>query len=67
MDTIRTFLGAQEARDFRHTNGTGGWIFVPELPHQEYGAILFPPHMPPTAIFRHPFTRGQSGRLIGSA
>ena len=62
--SIRAFLSEQEARDYRHDNGTGGWIFAGEA-----GALvwLFPPHMPPADIFHHPLTRGMSGKLIGSA
>ena len=65
-ETIRTFPSAQAARDYRYTNGTGGWIFEPAA-MPGIGAILFPPHVTPTGVFNHPFTRGQSGRLIGSA
>ena len=60
METFRTFSSEQEARDYRHTNGTGGWIFC-----DDGLVILFPPEYPPVEIFRHPLTRGKSGRLIG--
>ena len=64
MNSTLTFPSAQAARDFRHAHGTGGWIFSPDDGGE---AILFPPHMPPVAIFRHPMTKGKSGALIGSA
>lgn len=62
MATFHTFASSQEARDYRHTNGTGGWIFVDD---ETNAAILFPPEMPPSVIFRHPLTAGKSGNLIG--
>jgi hypothetical protein len=58
------FDALEEAREWRCKRGVGGWIFVFE---NEGLAVLFPPHMPPTAIFLHPLTKGHSGRLIGSA
>jgi hypothetical protein len=61
MKVFRTFLTAQEARDYRHEHGTGGWIFVPENGGE---VVLFPPEMTPSAIMRHPFGRG-TGDLIG--
>lgn len=64
---MRVFLEFEcelEARQYRHENGTGGWIFVPE----DYGkVVLFPPDLPPSSIFEHPMSRGRSGHLIGSA
>ena len=63
--TFRTFATADQARTFRHEHGTGGWIF--DGTDADAGlVILFPPDMPPARIFRHPFTAGRSGRLIGS-
>ena len=62
METFKTFPTSQEARTYRHQYGTGGWIFAPE--HGK--SILFPPEYYPTMIFHHPFTKGQSGELIGS-
>ncbi len=62
--SLIVFEIAQQARDYRHTQGRGGWIFEFEGGGP---AVLFPPHMTPTAIFRHPLTAGRSGRLIGSA
>jgi hypothetical protein len=62
MQTFRTFTTAQEARDYRHEHGTGGWILVPE---RDAPVVLFPPDMTPTAILRHPFSRGVTGELIG--
>lgn len=61
---IIEFNRAQDARDYRHENGTGGWIFVPEDTGR---AVLFPPDMAPSHIFNHPMTRGRSGDLIGAA
>lgn len=64
MNIYREFKTVQDARDYRHINGTGGWIFAPD---NGAAVVLFPPHMPPSNIFRHPLTRGLSGALIGSA
>lgn len=64
METFLTFPTGKAARDYRHANGTGGWIFVSDADGR---ATLFPPNMSPSGIFNHPMTRGQSGRLIGSA
>jgi hypothetical protein len=63
MQTFRTFTTAQEARDYRHEYGTGGWILVPE--NGSGPVVLFPPDMAPTAILRHPLSRGVTGDLIG--
>lgn len=60
--TFYTFKTAQDARDYRHQHGTGGWIFAPD---NGGPVVLFPPHMPPIEIFHHPMARGQSGNLIG--
>jgi len=62
METLLTFLTAQEAREYRHEHGTGGWIFAPE---DGSPSVLFPPDMTPTGILRHPMSRGRSGELIG--
>ena len=62
MYSIRYFASAQAARDYRHTYGTGGWIFVDTAG----AAVLFPPDFAPTRIFNHPAVRGLSGNLIGS-
>jgi hypothetical protein len=69
MDIIRTFPTASAARQYRHDCGTGGWIFAPDPDKHptDHEAVLFPPHMTPSAIFRHPMTRGRSGRLLGAA
>ena len=64
MQTYRQFTTVGEARMYRHENGTGGWIFVSAA---DNSATLFPPEMPPTAIFHHPLTRGLSGELLASA
>lgn len=64
MLTFRTFPNGGDAREYRHANGTGGWIFVDDA---NGNAVLFPPCMPPSAILTHPLTRGRSGALIGSA
>ena len=67
---IREFDTLQSARDYRHANGTGGWIFeVSDDPSGKYlhgTSWLFEPHVTPFAIFNHKLTRGISGRLIGS-
>jgi hypothetical protein len=59
-----TFTTAQDAREYRHEHGTGGWIFAPDSSASP--VVLFPPDMYPTAILHHPFTRGLSGELIGA-
>lgn len=64
MQTLRTFLTVQEAREYRHEHGTGGWIFAPDDGSE---SILFPPDVAPIGIFRHSLTRGSSGALIGNA
>lgn len=64
MQTFRVFATLQEARDYRHQHGTGGWIFECEATRE---ATIFPPEMPPTAILHHPLTRGKTGNLIGAA
>jgi hypothetical protein len=61
--TFRLFKTAQQARDYRHNNGTGGWIFVNGKTET---AMLYPPHMTPIEIFHHDTTRHQSGALIGN-
>lgn len=67
---IREFDNLQSARDYRHSNGTGGWIFEVEIDHSgKYLAgtsWLFEPHVTPFAIFNHKLTHGMTGRLIGS-
>ena len=71
MDTYRTFATAQEARDYRHQNGTGGWIFVPDASDEPRHytlceCVLFPPTMTPSIIMLHPMTRGRSGALLAN-
>jgi hypothetical protein len=61
--TFHTFPTLQEARDYRHANGLGGWIFADDATGE---SILFPANLYPAAIFHHPMTRGRSGALIGS-
>lgn len=63
MYELKIFESGQSARDYRHDNGTGGWIFVPE---DRSAAILFPPYMAPSDIFRHDIIRGLSGNLLGA-
>lgn len=69
---ILTFPSAQDARNYRYQNGTGGYIFVPDIPAgalpnaDNAAAVLFPPSFPPSRIFAHPMTRGRSGTLIGA-
>lgn len=55
------FRGAQAARDYRFTNGTGGIIFT-----NEEMTILFPPYFTPIDIFNHPATRNRVGTLLSS-
>ena len=64
MDKFLGFRSLQAAREYRHEQGTGGWIFVSDATGY---ATIFPPEFPPAAIFNHPMTRGQSGQLIGNA
>ena len=67
---FRQFASEQDAREYRHEHGTGGWIFASEASGV---VVLFPPHMPPSCIMAHPLTRGfvtgrrLSGKLIGHA
>lgn len=63
MNTLRYFKNTNDARAYRYNNGTGGWIFAPDDGGE---SILFPPSMPPSAIFNHRAVKGQSGALIGS-
>ncbi len=60
-EIILSFVSLQQARDYRHQNGTGGWIFENEATKV---AVLFPPYMAPISIFHHPMTRGCTGRLV---
>lgn len=62
MISYHCFPTLQEARDYRHKNGTGGWIFENETTRE---AILFPPEFTPIHIFHHRLTKGQCGNLIG--
>jgi hypothetical protein len=70
MKQYFTFNNLQDALDYRHEHGTGGWIFAPEnnkstfYPYHE--VILFPPEFSPSGIFNHPFTKDRSGKLIGA-
>lgn len=70
MKQYLTFTNEQTARDYRHDHGTGGWIFVPEndkpMFHPFHDVILFPPEFTPSAILKHPFTKGRNGKLIGA-
>lgn len=64
VDTFLTFYSEQDARTYRHEQGTGGWIFAPEDPGF---AVLFPPRYSPSMIFHHPMVRGMTGNLIGNS
>lgn len=64
MTTFREFPNVLVARAYRHEHGTGGWIFVAA---DNGRATLFPPEMPPSAIFRHRLVAGFTGELIGAA
>lgn len=59
---FRTFETSNAARQYRRETGCGGWILVDSATGQ---ATIFPPEMPPSAIFRHPIARGVTGELIG--
>ena len=68
--TFTQFASEQDARDYRHEHGTGGWIFASD----DGGVVvLFPPHMTPSYVMVHPLTRSLatgrnlSGKLIGHA
>lgn len=61
MEKFLTFPNVQAARDYRHENGTGGWIFA-----SEDMIILFPPDYYPMKIFNHPFTKGRTGELLAN-
>lgn len=61
--SYRVFAGAKDAREYRHQQGTGGWIFVPDGGGE---CILFPPHLTPADIIRHPLTARKTGALVGS-
>lgn len=60
--TFHCFASEDEARAYRHMNGTGGWIFVQ---HGGGFVVLFPPQLAPAAIILHPLIKGMSGKLIG--
>lgn len=68
--TFRAFRSTQEARDYRHDNGLGGWIYAPDnlepgrLDRYTQPVILFPASMPPHAISKHPLVAGRAGRLL---
>jgi hypothetical protein len=64
MRTYLEFDTGEAALDYRHVNGTGGWVFVPT---DGGPSVLFPPDMPPIEIFNHEITRNRSGDLIGNA
>ena len=64
-ETLMEFATGQDARDYRHAHGTGGWIFVPDAAGEK--SVLFPPSVCPSEIFHHPITRGRSGNLVGAA
>ena len=61
--TITEFDTEHEAREYRYTNATGGWIFVPEDGGK---VLLFSPEIYPHAIFHHPITKGRTGKLVGT-
>lgn len=62
MMIFRTFPCEEDARDYRHKHGTGGWIFVPDDGSEP---ILFPVDMVPSDIFNHALTKGKGGNLLG--
>ena len=70
MKQYLTFNNLQDALNYRHDNGLGGWIFAPENDKPNFypyhDVILFPSEFTPSAIFNHPFTKGRTGKLIGA-
>lgn len=70
MKQYLTFNTLQDALDYRHDKGIGGWIFCPENDKPNFypyhDVILFPSEFTPSAIFNHPFTKGRTGKLIGA-
>lgn len=70
METILLFDTAQQARDYRHECGTGGWIFQPtdiqETHYHWHQCVLFPPSMTPAQIFNHPMAKGRTGKLLAN-
>lgn len=71
MLTFHAFDTVQQARDYRHNHGTGGWIFAADNapPGRHYSVpaiVLFPPEMTPAQIVNHPLTNGLSGKLLGN-
>ena len=67
MLTFHSFATVQDARNYRHNHGKGGWIFAADnAPANKPAVILFPPAMTPTAILNHPLTKGLSGKLLAN-
>lgn len=58
--TAATFDHVHEAE--AHRSQHGGWVFLPDNPAAP--AAWFGPRFTPSAIFTHPLTAGQGGRLI---
>lgn len=70
--TFLVFASGKEAREYRHTTGCGGWIFIADddepSRHYSHGrAIIFPPEMPPSAVMMHPICIGRPGILVGQS
>ena len=61
--TWHLFETAEDAIEYRRTNGTGGWIF--EI-SDNGEAVLFPWQQTPAEIFRSVFVAGRVGRFIGT-
>lgn len=62
MKQYLEFESLNDAREYRHAHGTGGWIFTAD---KTSVSTLFPPEMYPSEILNHRLTRGQSGYLTG--
>jgi hypothetical protein len=68
--TLKLFPSVDAAMLYRYENGSGGWIFAPDVrpenPHftAQYCVILFDIGFTPSRIFKHPIVSGLSGRLI---
>ena len=61
----KEFSYAYEAKAYRYTHNTGGWIFAPA--HGDFfPAILFPADMSPADIKRHALVANREGELLGS-
>jgi len=62
---VRIFPSLEQAKSFRSTYQTGGWIFVGENKDSKGipAIALFPEGFTPYQILSHPLIAGQSGEL----